>query len=315
MPDRVRLQYRGLTFDATAELAERWVDELLDAGALSVDAIDAAAGTAAEVPAYGEVSDLDATPWPVIRLTALFGGAAHAEDALAQAAAALGEPLPAYSLTTIPGVDWVHEAQAQFAPIRATDRLWIVPSWCTPPDPQAIVVRLDPGLAFGTGAHPSTLLCLRWLSANLPRGASVLDYGCGSGILAIAAAKLGAAGVTGIDVDRRAIATSRANAAANGVAAEFGLPDAFPAKAVDVVIANILANPLEILAPLLAGRVRDGGHIVLSGILEAQARAVGAAYRRWFNIEPWGTLDGWAALAGVRVSRSASDSPNARGDG
>jgi ribosomal protein L11 methyltransferase len=301
--DRSASHYRGLTFDAAPDAAERWADALLEAGALSVDATDANAGTPGETPIYGEPGTVGAARWPVTRLTALFSGASDPEHALAQAAALLGESLPAYSMATIPGGDWVRRSQAQFAPIRVTDRLWIVPSWCTPPDALAINIALDPGLAFGTGAHPSTLLCLRWLAENLRRGASVLDYGCGSGILAIAAAKLGASRVTGIDIDPQAIETSRANAAANGVIVEFGLPEDLPAESVDVALANILANPLELMAPLLAARVRAHGSVVLSGILEAQVDAVVAAYGRWFNIEPWGTADGWVALAGVRVTR------------
>ena len=303
MSDRPAGQYRALTFEAVADAAERWADALLEVGALSVDVADAAADTPAETPVYDEPGAPGATRWSASRLTVLFDAATGAERALAQAAGLLQEPLPAYSVTSVADGDWVRKTQAQFAPIRVADRLWIVPSWCALVDPWAINVTLDPGLAFGTGGHPTTLLCLRWLGENLRRGASVLDYGCGSGILAIAAAKLGAARVIGVDVDPQAIATSRVNARANGVVAEFGLPDDVPAVAVDVVLANILANPLEVLAPLLAGRVDVGGHVVLSGILEAQAGAVAAAYQRWFNIEPCGTADGWAALAGVRCAR------------
>lgn len=303
MPEHSSSHYRGLTFDATPDAAERWADALLEAGALSVEAADASAGTAAETPIYGEPGTGGEVSWPVVRLTALFGGDSDAENALSQAAAALGASLPVYSMAAIPGDDWVRRSQAQFAPIRVSERLWIVPSWCTPPEADAINIALDPGLAFGTGAHPSTLLCLRWLAENLHRGASVLDYGCGSGILAIAAVKLGARRVTGIDIDPQAIATSRANAACNDVMVEFGLPDDLPAEPVDVALANILANPLELMAPLFAARVRAGGSIVLSGILETQAGAVVAAYERWFNIEPWGRADGWVALAGVRVTR------------
>ena len=303
MPDRPVPQYRGLTLEVAADSAERWADALLQAGALSVDASDADAGTSAEIPLYGEPGVAETAHWARNRLTALFDAAVDADRALTQAAAALREPPPPYSVATIAGDDWVRRTQAQFAPIRVTDRLWIVPSWCAPVEAAAINITVDPGLAFGTGAHPSTLLCLRWLAENLPRGTAVLDYGCGSGILAIAAAKLGAARVTGVDIDPQAIAVSRANAAANGVAAEFDLPDALPAATVDVLLANILANPLEILAPLVAGRVAVGGHVVLSGILEAQVGGVMAAYQRWFNIEPWNTLDGWTALAGVRHAR------------
>ena len=293
----------ALSFEAAADAAERWADALLDAGALSVDVADSRAGTPAETPFYAERGGSGKAPWPVSRLTALFDGAVDAEAALANAAACLDESVPAHRCAAIADVDWVRKTQAQFVPIRVTDRLWIVPSWCEPVDTGAINIVLDPGLAFGTGSHPTTLLCLRWLAANVERGASVLDYGCGSGILAIAAAKLGAGAVTGVDVDPQAIAASRANADANGVAAKFCSPHRLPVPPVDIVVANILANPLELLAPLLAGRVRADGRIVLSGILESQADRVAAAYMRWFNIAPWGSVDGWTALAGVRYAR------------
>lgn len=293
----------ALSFEAAADVAERWADALLDAGALSVDVADSHAGTPAETPLYAEPGGSVTAPWPVSRLTALFDAAVDAEAALAKAAACLDESVPAHRRAVIADVDWVRETQAQFVPIRVTDRLWVVPSWREPVDPGAINIVLDPGLAFGTGSHPTTLLCLRWLAANVERGASVLDYGCGSGILAIAAAKLGAGVVTGVDVDPQAIAASRANADANGVVAEFCSPDRLTVERVDIVVANILANPLELIAPLLAGRVRADGRIVLSGILEPQADRVAAAYARWFNIAPWGCVDGWTALAGVRYAR------------
>jgi ribosomal protein L11 methyltransferase len=289
-----------VVFDASADLAERWADALLASGALSVDAGDAGAGTADETPVY---DDPATHAWPVVRLTALFGEATECESALAHASWLTGAPVPAYSVSRVPAEDWVRKTQEQFTPIRVAERLWVVPSWRAPPDPKAVIVTLDPGLAFGTGAHPSTLLCLRWLAGELEQGSSVLDYGCGSGILAIAAAKLGAGRVVGIDIDSQAIATSRTNAQANEVVAEFGSPDLLGAECFDVVLANILANPLELLAPLFAGRVREGGHIVLSGILNEQADAVLAAYARWFNIGLWGSTDGWVALAGVRSAR------------
>lgn len=292
----------ALSFDAAADAAQRWADALLDAGALSVDVTDPHAGTPAETPLYAEPGGSRTPFWPVSRVTALFNTAVDAEAALASAAAGLDESVPVHRRAAIPDIDWVRKTQAQFVPIRVTDQMWIVPSWREPVDTRAINIVLDPGLAFGTGSHPTTLLCLRWLAANVERGASVLDYGCGSGILAIAAAKLGAGAVTGVDVDPQAIAASRTNAEANGVAAEFCSPDALPVLAVDIVVANILANPLELLAPLLAGRVRAEGRIVLSGILEPQADRVAAAYARWFNIAPWGSADGWTALAGVRYT-------------
>jgi ribosomal protein L11 methyltransferase len=289
--------YVAVTFEVRSGIAETWADALLAVGALSVDTADAGAGTVAEAPAYGEHV---APPWPRVRLTALFDDDSPWEVLLGRAAVAAGEPLAAFATARIENTDWVRHAQAQFEPIRVTDALWIVPSWCTAPGPAGVVVTLDPGLAFGTGSHPSTLLCLRWLASELRQGWSVLDYGCGSGILAIAAAKLGADRVAGVDIDSQAIVTSRANAAANKVDAAFGAPEGLPPATFDVALANILANPLELLAPLLAGRVRAGGHVVLSGILEPQAASVLAAYERWFNIGPWGSMEGWVALAGVR---------------
>ena len=201
--------------------------------------------------------------------------------------------------------------QAQFAPIRVADGLWIVPSWCEPADPGAINLLLDPGLAFGTGSHPTTRLCLRWLAARpAARRASVLDYGCGSGILAIAAARLGAGVVAGTDVDPQAIAASRANAGRNGVVATFALPDEHGSalhaalrrgrRRYDVVVANILANPLRLLAPGARGaRARAAARIVLSGVLAPQADDVAAAYARWFRIDVWDRDEDWVALAGV----------------
>ena len=190
--------------------------------------------------------------------------------------------------------DWVRLTQAQFEPIRISQRLWIVPTWHTPSDPGALNITLDPGLAFGTGSHPTTRLCLRWLDANIRGGESVLDYGCGSGILAIAALKLGAASAAGVDVDAQAVQSSRDNAAANRVAAHFFLPDDAPRQQADIVVANILTNPLKLLAPLLASSARPGGRIVLSGILEEQADDVANLYAQWFDLAPAIVEDGWA---------------------
>lgn len=296
------MPYCSLCFDASAHAAERWADALLALGALAVEVADANAGTSSEWPRYDEPGEPEAAPWPVSRVSALFDTRVDAEATLARAATRLEAAAPAHTLVAIADADWVRASQSQFAPLRVSERLWIVPSWAEPVDAGAVNVRLDPGLAFGTGSHPTTLLCLRWLVANLAEQASVLDYGCGSGILAITAAKLGAGEVAGVDVDPDAIAASRANAAANGVAACFVLPEQLPAREFDVVVANIVANPLQLLAPLLARRVRRGGQIILSGILESQASRVAAAYGRWFNITPWGSAEGWIALAGVRCA-------------
>jgi ribosomal protein L11 methyltransferase len=298
------MPFLAVRFDADAPAAQCWIDALVEVGALSVDVADSGAGTGAESPLYDDPSVAGRGElWPRSRLTALFAAGFDVEGAMTAAARAIGKARPPHAIEQVPDADWVRATQAQFGPLRVTDGLWIVPSWCAPVDAQAVNVRLDPGLAFGTGSHSSTGLCLRWLAQNLKHGARVLDYGCGSGVLAIAAAKLGAMSVTGVDVDAQAIATSRANAEANGVAATFGSPDD-PSYAgpFDVVLANILADPLELLAPLLAVRVCTGGTIVLSGVLEPQAAALIAVYSRWFNIDVWAKEEDWTALAGQRCA-------------
>ena len=184
-------------------------------------------------------------------------------------AQALAQPIPPHEIFPIAEQDWVRQTQAQFGPIEIARGFWIVPSWSAVPDPGALNLRLDPGLAFGTGSHPTTRLCLEWLREHLAGGESVLDYGCGSGILAIAAAKLGADRVMGIDVDPQAVRASAHNARENDVDAAFVEPDALPAATYEVVVANILANPLIVLAPAIAQRVVAGGRIALSGILDA----------------------------------------------
>ncbi len=299
------MSYLALCFDAAAGDAERWADALLGAGALSVDAADANAGTVDETARFGEPgSEADCgsavEAWPVTRLTVLFDAEVDIPATLERVGAELGSQAPPHTIETIPETDWVRKTQAQFVPVQASERVWIVPSWCEPVARNAINLRIDPGLAFGTGSHATTRLCLRWLDAHLAQGASLLDYGCGSGILAIAAVKLGAVDVCAVDVDTQAVVASRTNAITNAVTIRVGSPDELRAGTFDVVVANILANPLELLAPLLAGRVRAGGHIVLSGILDAQASQVAATYARWFNIGVWGTEEGWVALAGSR---------------
>ena len=299
------MSFLALEFDAKAADAERWADALLDAGALAVDTADPHAGSEREIARYGEPNSTTAPTaadlWPVCRLSALFGKDADAGNALAKVSAVLGAAVPAYTIASIADDDWVRKTQQQFQPICVTPGLWIVPSWCEPVDPKAINLRLDPGLAFGTGSHPTTLMCLRWLAQHLSVGATVLDYGCGSGILAIAAAKLGAGAVDGIDVDTQAITASRENAKLNNVVARFDLAEAFTASTYDLVVANILANPLQLLAPLLGARVRARGQVVLSGILAPQAAAVIAAYEPWFTIDVSNSEEGWVALAGSRT--------------
>jgi ribosomal protein L11 methyltransferase len=233
-------------------------------------------------------------------LHALFDERADAASLLGAAAAATGCPVPPYRTYEVADGDWVRATQAQFAPQCVADRLWIVPSWHEPPPEAQLVLRLDPGLAFGTGSHPSTRLVLAWLTAIELAGARVLDYGCGSGILGIAAAKLGAGQVDAVDLDAEALSVTGQNARANGAAVRIFSPEHMPSGDYDVVVANILAQPLIMLAPLLAARARAGGRIALSGILDAQAAEVAAAYDGPFAAHIAAREEGWALVEGLR---------------
>jgi ribosomal protein L11 methyltransferase len=289
----------ALRFDVEAADGDAWSDALLEVGALSVDATDPRAGTADEAAVFDEPG-ADPQWWPVSRLTALFGAGADPEAAVTCAAASLARAPPAYETFAVADRDWIFATQAQFKPIRIDDGLWIVPSWCAPPRAEALNIAIDPGLAFGTGAHPTTRLCLAWLRDCVQPGRSLLDYGCGSGILAIAAAKLGAHPVIGADIDPQAVRASADNARANDVDAAFVPVDALPGASFDIVVANILANPLRLLAPALAARTAALGRIALAGILSAQASDVSAAYAPWFEIDVWRSEDDWVLLAGRR---------------
>ena len=289
-----------MTWTVDGRDVEALSEALLAAGALAVDVSDADAGTHAERPAFAEPG-ATRTPWARSKLNALFSVEIDVAYALAQACHVAGvECPPELERGELAERDWVRLTQAQFKPIRISARLWIVPSWETSPDPAAINITLDPGVAFGTGSHATTRVCLQWLDANIRGGESVLDYGCGSGILAIAAARLGATRASGIDIDPQAIVAARANAMQNRVAAEFQEPGANLA-ACEVVLANILAGPLITLAPLLAAATRPGGRIVLSGILESQADEVRAAYMQWFDLVASISDEGWVLLAGVKA--------------
>ncbi len=294
------MPFVSVRFDTDAASAERWSDALIEAGALSVDVSDPAAGTPDEAPLYGEPGVAPQGLWRVSRIDALLPEGADAARVLAGAARAIGAPMPAHETREVADRDWVRATQSQFGPIAIGEGFWIVPSWCEPPQRDAIVLELDPGLAFGTGSHPTTRLCLEWLREAVSGGESVLDYGCGSGILAIAAAKLGAGSVVGTDIDPHALAASAANARANAVEARFVPPDRLRGGESDIVVANILAGPLVLLAPALAARTKPGGRIALSGILDTQADEVAAAYARWFTLAVWRRLDGWVLVAGTR---------------
>lgn len=287
-----------------AEQADLLGDALLEAGALSVAVEDAQAGADGEQPIFGEPG---ATPqfWDACQLNALFAPTADPERIVGDCAEALDIALPPFTVTQVEDIDWVRANREQFQPIPISERIWIVPTWhanaALPAGAQRIL--LDPGAAFGTGSHPTTRLCLRWLESALEEhpSRSVLDYGSGSGILAIAALKLGAASALGIDIDEQALETARDNARQNQVAAEFRSgADPLDFQA-DITVANILSHPLIMLAPLLASHTKVSGQLALSGILAGQAEEVMGIYRQWFDIAVHARDEDWVCLAGTRV--------------
>jgi ribosomal protein L11 methyltransferase len=294
-----------LVLRAPEAVAEPLSDALLDdLGALAVTVEDADAGAAGERALYGEPGlPAPAAAWQRSTLKALFDGDDAAERA---ATLVLAQPWAAevhvQSLAPVPDADWVRLTQAQFEPLAVTPSFWIVPSWHEAPAAAREVIRLDPGLAFGTGSHPTTQMVLRWIAANEAalRGARVLDYGCGSGILAIAAARFGAAEVVAVDIDPAAVGATADNARRNGVGLQAGRPETAHGG-FDVVLANILARPLELLAPLLTGHLNAGGRLVLSGILERQAPTLAAAYAPLLAIDVLERLDGWVLMGGRRT--------------
>ncbi|MFP5381009.1 MAG: 50S ribosomal protein L11 methyltransferase [Gammaproteobacteria bacterium] len=295
------MPWHSLRIRVDSQAAEPLSDALLEVGALSVSLEDADAGTLDETPLFGEPDHPTAELWAHSIAVALLDEQADAKATLAAAARIAGIAVPTdYTVETVAEQDWVRLTQSQFDPIPISPRLWIVPTWHNAPDSAAINLKLDPGLAFGTGSHPTTRLCLRWLDENLAGGETLLDYGCGSGILAIAAARLGAARVDGVDIDPQAVTSARDNAALNDVSAHFVLPGELASGEYDVVVANILTNPLKGLAPLLTGRVRRGGRLVLSGILAEQAEDVMAVYRAGFDFDAPAADEGWVRLSGTR---------------
>ncbi len=280
--------------------AELLSDELMEVGALSTAIEDAYAGTDKEQPIFDEPNEPSAEIWEQSLIIAMFDADTDVDAAVALLPENMRPVKEAYTVTEVADQDWVKLTQSQFDPIHVSDRLWITPTCHEAPTDGSINIELDPGLAFGTGSHPTTFLCLRWLDTNMPQGASVLDYGCGSGILAITAAKLGAGKVVGVDIDKQAIRASHDNATQNQVNIEVYLPDAQPEGQFDVVVANILANPLRMLGQMLAGRVKTDGQIVLSGILAEQVEEISALYQQWFDMKPATIQDGWACLFGTK---------------
>ena len=294
------MSYQQITINVNDAVAERLADALMENGALSAAIEDAYAGTENEQAIFGEPGMPTEQIWQQSKVIALFGENDDAAAMIQAASQACGLKDLAYTSEILADQDWVRLTQAQFDPIQISERLWITPSWHEAPNSNAVNLQLDPGLAFGTGSHPTTRLCLKWLDTQLKGSESVLDYGCGSGILTIAALKLGAGSAVGVDIDEQAIRASRDNAAQNNVDAQFYLPDGLPQGQFDIVVANILANPLRMLGEMLAARTKQGGRIVLSGLLDEQVKELSGIYRQWFDIEPAEIDEGWARLSGVK---------------
>ncbi|ONP14069.1 ribosomal protein L11 methyltransferase [Burkholderia cenocepacia] len=296
------MSYRELVVELAREHAEALSDALLDLGVLSVSVEDADADTPDEQPLFGEPGLVpDRTAWQHSRVVALLSADHEPAVLLAAAANEIGlAETPKFVVREVEEQDWVRLTQSQFEPIPIGERIWVVPSWHDAPDPDALVLELDPGLAFGTGSHPTTRLCMEWLEQSVKPGQSVLDYGCGSGILAILAKKCGANPVVGIDIDPQAVESARQNSERNRAEVTYGLPDACPDGEFDIVVANILSNPLKLMASMLASKVKPGGRIALSGVLARQADEVAAVYARYVDISVWREHEGWVCLAGTR---------------
>jgi ribosomal protein L11 methyltransferase len=295
-----------LVLQAPESLVESVSDALMEElDALSVSVEDSDADTEAEHALFGEPGmPPPSAGWQRSTLKALFETEAAASEAatllLAQDWAT--QPGASVSMTALHKVeeqDWVRLTQSQFDPVEITPTFWIVPTWHEPPAAATRLIRLDPGMAFGTGTHPTTRMCLGWIAAHEAdiRGRRVLDYGCGSGILAIGAALHGGATIDAVDIDPAAIATTAQNAADNDVTLRSGAPDMASGQ-YPLVLANILATPLKMLAPLLCGHVAPGGHLVLAGILDRQAGELKAAYAPWIALEVSNTVDGWILMTG-----------------
>ena len=299
------MSWTEIVIEVARDHAEALSDALMDAGALSVSVEDADEGTDAERPLYGEPGmEPTEAAWEHSRVVALAAEDADHANLVADAAAACGIDTPKFTLRPVAEQDWVRLTQSQFDPIHIGKSIWVVPSWHDAPDPNGLVLELDPGLAFGTGSHPTTRLCMEWLEANAPQNLSVLDYGCGSGILAMVAKKLGANPVFGVDIDPQAIESARFNSERNHCEIDYYLPEEFASsphpQTFDIVVANILSSPLKLMAPMLSSRVAPGGSLVLSGVLSRQADEVAAAYAPFVKMSVWAEHDGWVALAGKR---------------
>ena len=301
------MPYREVTIPADDAQAEALSDALMELEALSVSVEDREAGTDAEQALFGEPGmPAPRSAWQHSLVHALFSTEAQADAALlGLLGAGLVSDLTGVRQSDVAEQDWVRLTQSQFQPVCIEGQLWIVPSWHSAPENAQLIIQLDPGLAFGTGTHPTTQLCLRWLVQQSPlNGLDMLDYGCGSGILAMAAALLKARSVSAVDIDPDAVRATQANAQANAIAlAHCCHVDTLPERRFDVVLANILAAPLKLLAPMLSARVKPEGRLVLSGILDRQAEELIKVYAPYASLHVHAEQDGWVCLAGSTYAR------------
>jgi ribosomal protein L11 methyltransferase len=297
-------------FELSLLCPEDRVDVLSDAldalDALSVSVEDADAQTPAEQALFGEPGmPPPKDGWQRSRMVALFAQEAQAQEALHLLSAQdFFEGCRILGVQAVADQDWVRLTQSQFSPVEITPDFWIVPTWHEPPAQARQIIRLDPGLAFGTGTHPTTRMCLRWIAQHGVQGQRVLDYGCGSGILAIGAAKYGASDIDAVDIDEAAVMSTVLNAEANGVNLVAGLPEKAQGL-YQTVLANILATPLKVLAPLLCSYVAPSGALVLAGILERQADELKAAYAPWIQLEVADSEDGWILMTATSPALSS----------
>lgn len=298
-----------LVISCTQDEAETLSDLALELGAVSVSLEDEDRDTADEQALFGEPgTEPEVLAWGRNLAVIMLPEDETSDSFIEQ----LKQEMPVLAdrqiaTREVEDQDWVRLTQSQFDPIQIGERIWIVPSWhqSHPGVLQAdkssnIMIELDPGLAFGTGSHPTTRLCAEWIESQMPADCTVLDYGCGSGILAIIAARLNAGSVIGVDIDEQAVEAARFNAQNNHVQCDFCLPDELSAGQYNVVVANILSSPLKLLAPMLCERVAPGGHLVLSGILERQAEELIKVYSEWMDLTVWQSLQGWGCLAGQK---------------